>query len=107
MTVFIVETYVVNPEKEKEFMSVLKKILDHKKKNPGRFKEMKSKKIFSQMFGDVTGKYIEMNEFDSLADAERYLARASKDQEFMKLYENAKLLLVPATYSETVWTSVM
>jgi len=107
MPVFIIETYVVNPEKQREFMSALKKILEYKKANPERFKEMKSKKIYSQMFGDVSGRHIEMNEFDSLADAEKYLTRTSKDKGFMKLYQEAELLLVPATYSMTVWTSVM
>jgi len=107
MTIFIIETYVVKPEKQEEFMSVLKRILDYKKENPEKFKEMKSKKIFSQMFGDISGKHIEINEFDNMADAEKYIARESKDEGFMKLYQEAKLLLVPATYSETVWNSVI
>jgi len=107
MTVFIVETYVVKPEKQEEFMSALKRILNYKKENPAKFKEMKSKKIFSQMFGGVSGGYIEMNEFDNMADAEKYMARALKDEEFKRLYQEAKLLLVPATYSLSVWDSVM
>ena len=107
MPVFVVETYVVDPEKQREFMSALKKILEYKKANPERFKEMKSKKIYSQMFGDISGRHIEMNEFNSLAEAEKYLTTTSKDKGFMKLYQKAKLLLVPATYSMTVWTSVI
>lgn len=107
MTVFIVETYVVKPEKQEEFISLLKKILKYKKANPERFKEMKSKKIFSQMFGGSSGGYIELNEFDTLADAERYMTRTLKDEGFRKLYQEAKLLLVPATYSENVWEFVM
>jgi len=107
MTVFIVETYVVKPGKQEEFMSLLQRILRYKKENPERFKEMKSKKIFSQTFGGVSGRYIEMNEFDNMADAEKYIARVSKDKGFMKLYQEAKLLLVPATYSENVWNAVM
>jgi len=107
MTVLIVETYVVKPGKQREFMSLLQRILKYKKENPERFKEMKSKKIFSQVFGGISGGYIEMNEFDSMADAEKYMARILKDEGFMKLYQRAKLLLVPATYSLSVWTPVM
>ena len=107
MTVFVVETYVVKPEKQAELMSLLQKILEYKRENPETFKEMRSKKIFSQTFGGISGGYIEMNEFDSMADAEKYMTRISKDEGFMKLYQEAKLLLVPATYSLEVWNSVM
>jgi len=107
MSVFIIETYVVKPEKQEEFISALKRILNYKTENPEKFKEMKSKKIFSQMFGDISGKYIEINEFDNMADAEKYMAREEKDEEFMRLYQEAKLLLVPATYSLTIWNSVI
>lgn len=107
MTVFMVETYVVQPDKQEEFTSALKKILKYKKANPQNFKEMRSKKVFSQMFGGNLGGYIELNEFDTLADAERYLARMSKDKGFIKLYQEAKQLLVPATYTWSVWNPVV
>jgi len=107
MTVFIVETYVVQRDKQEEFMSALKRILKYKRANPQNFKEMKSKKVFSQMFGGSSDGYIELNEFDTLAEAEKYLERTSKDEGFMKLYEEARRLLVPATYSLTVWNPVI
>ena len=106
MTVFIVETYVVKPGKQRELMALLLRIRKYKKENPERFNEMKSKKIFSQMFGGISGGYIEMNEFDNMADAEKYMARMQKDEEFMKLYQRAILLTVPATYSLNVWKAV-
>ena len=107
MAVFVVETYIVKPEKQAEFMPLLQKILEYKKENPETFKEMKSKKVFTQIFGGISGRYIEMNEFDSMADAEKYMTRIMKDEGFMKLYQEAKLLLVPATYSLEVWNYVM
>ena len=48
-----------------------------------------------------------MNEFDNMAEAEKYLTRVSRDKGFMKLYQEAKLFLVPATYPLNVWKSVM
>ena len=107
MSVFVIETYVIKLGKQEELMSLLQRIRKYKEENPERFKEMKSKRIFSQMFGGISGGYIEMNEFDNMADAERYMARVSKDKGFMKLYQEARLLLVPATYSLNVWKSVM
>ena len=107
MSVFVIETYVVKLGKQEELVSLLHRIRKYKEENPERFKEMKSKRIFSQMFGGISGGYIEMNEFDNMADAEKYMTRVSKDKGFMKLYQDAKLLLVPATYSLNVWKSVM
>ena len=106
MTIFVVETYVVKPGKQGELMSLLQRMREYKEKNPGGFKEMKSKRLFSQMFGGVAGGYVELNEFDSLADAETYFARTAKDEGFMKLYQEALQLVVPATYFLNVWKAL-
>jgi hypothetical protein len=79
---------------------------EYKEKNPEGFKEMKSKRIFSQMFGGVAGGYVELNEFDSLADAEKYITRTAKDEGYMKLYQEALQLVVPTTYSLNVWKAL-
>jgi len=106
MTIFVVETYVVKPGKQGELMLLLQRMREYKKKNPEAFKEMKSKRIFSQMFGGVSGGYVELDEFDSVADAEKYIARTDKDEGFMKLLQEALQLVVPATYSLNVWKAV-
>ena len=107
MSVFVIETYVVEPGKQEKLMSLLQRIRKYKEENPESFKEMKLKRMFSQMFGGISGGYIEMNEFDNMAEAEKYRTRVSRDKGFMKLYQEAKLLLVPATYPLNVWKSVM
>ena len=86
---------------------MLQRICKYKEEKPESFKEIKSKRIFSQMFGGISGGYIEMNEFDNMAEAEKYMTRVSRDKGYMKLYQEAKLLLIPATYSLNVWKSVM
>jgi len=58
------------------------------------------------MFGGVSGGYVELDEFDSLADAEKYIVRTDKDEGFMKLLQEALQLVVPATYSLNVWKAV-
>jgi len=106
MTVFVVETYVVKPGKQRELVSLLRRMREYKERNPEGFKEMKSKRIFSQMFGGVAGGYVELNEFDSLEDAEKYITRMEKDEGYMKLYQEALQLVVPATYSLNVWKAL-
>ena len=106
MTIFVVETYVVKPGKQRELILLLQRMREYKEKNPEGFKEMKSKRIFSQMFGGVAGGYVELNEFDSLADAEKYIARTDKDEGFMKLLQEALQLVVPGTYSLNIWKAV-
>jgi len=106
MTIFVVETYVVKPGKQRELISLLQRMREYKEKNPEGFKEMKSKRIFSQMFGGVSGGYVELNEFDSVADAEKYIARTDKDEGYMKLLQEALQLVVPATYSLNVWKAL-
>ena len=106
MTVFVVERYVVKPGKQGELMLLLQRMREYKKENPEQFKEMKSKRVFSQMFGGISGGYIELNEFNSMADAEKYMTRMFKDEGFMKLYQEAIQLIVPATYSLNVWKAV-
>ena len=107
MSVFIVDTYVVKPEKQEEFMALIQRMLKYRKEKPEKFKELKSWKLFSQRFGGIGGAYIGMGEFDNMADAEKYGTRVSKDEAYMKMWQELMLLIVPATYSVNVWNAVM
>jgi len=99
MTVFVVETYVVKPEKQAEFKSLLKRFLRFMKENPTLFKEIKSWKLFTQTFGSISGAYVEQIEYDSLAEHEKCHTRLLKDKEFMKLYQEAMTLIDATTFS--------
>lgn len=107
MSVFIVDIYVVKTEKQREFMPFIQRFLKFKEENPEKFKEWKSWKIFRQGFGDVSGAYVEMMEFDSMTDAEKWGARMRKDEMMMKFREEFMLLIDPATHSMKLWHSVM
>lgn len=106
MTVFVVETYMVKPEKQGEFKLLMQRFLEHKEENPEKFREMKPFKLFSQMFGGITGAYVAMEEFDNMADAEKFHARFFKDEEFIKLYQEFVRLIEPTTYSKNIWKAV-
>jgi len=69
MTVFLVETYVIKLEKQTEFTAYKEK---WKKFFAQLLKELKSYKMFSQMLGGNWGGYVEMWEFENLADCEKF-----------------------------------
>ena len=107
MTVFEVGQWMVKPEKQEEFMKLLKRILKYMKDNPKTFKEVRSLKIFTQTFGGIYGAYVELVEFDSLADYERSSKRMQKDEAFVKMNKEFMSLIEPTTLSTKLWTFVM
>jgi hypothetical protein len=106
MAIFIVETFAVKPEKQKEFMPMWKRMLKIAKENP-KMCNFKSGKLFTQMFGGVYGTYVSMFEYESLADMEKETMMAMKDERFSKLMQEFMLFIVPNTYTTNVWNSVM
>jgi len=107
MTVFEVGQWMVKPEKQEEYTKLLKRILKHIKDNPKMFKEIKSYKIFTQTFGGIYGAYIELVEYDSLADYERSNKRMQKDEALAKMNKEFMSLIEPTTLSSNLWTFVM
>ena len=106
MGILVVETYVVRADRQMDFASFWKKFLAIKKKNADTFREVKSFKAFTQVFGGISGAHIDVWEYESLADLAGAYSRMSKDKEFMKLQEEFTLLIETHTYSTNVWNSV-
>jgi len=107
MAVFLVETYVIKPEKQADFPAHVKKFLAWKEKRTELFKEAKSFKMFAQMFGGNMGGYVEMFEFENLADLEKCFNRVMQDKEFMTTISSEfATFVVPATDSINIWNSV-
>ena len=107
MAVFMVETYVVKPDKQEEFREFCKKYVEWTKKRPDLFKEVKSWKLFAQVLGGNFGGYVEMWEFENLADGEKAMNRMMQDKEFITtIYSEFANLLVPATHTINIWNSV-
>lgn len=77
------------------------------KKRPDLFKEVKSWKLFVQVLGGSFGGYVEMWEFDNMADGEKAMNRMMQDKEFMTaIYPEFASLLVPATHTISIWNPV-
>jgi hypothetical protein len=107
MTIFVVETYVVKPDKLGEFAKATKDFEAFMKKRPDLFKETKSYKAYSHMLGGTWGGGVWMTEVESLADLEKGLKKQMQDKEFMtEVYAKFMALIVPGTYSLNIWTPV-
>ena len=108
MSDFLVSTYVVKPEKQEEYKAMYRRWLEYKKENPEEAKELepKSRRVFTQTFGDIYGKYMEIYEFDSMADYERFEERVSKNKKYSKIFENQMVYFVPETVSNSIWNPV-
>jgi len=107
MSVFVIETYLVKPERQEEFKALIQRLLEYKKENPQLFKEVKSFRLFRQTFGGLAGAYIEMWEFNNMAELEKCWTRENKDEGFMRIHEGFLRLIDPTTFSMKMWTSVM
>lgn len=109
MAVFKVEAYAIKPEKHVEYMAVMKKWAEYIKKNKQKCKELKSWRLFSQMFGGAAGGYVEIAEFESLADLEKFMHNVFHGQEKLiaEIVSGFTSSVVPSTYSVNVWSSVM
>jgi hypothetical protein len=110
MTVLLVEMYVIKPEKQAEFTTYKekwKKFFVYKEKRPQLFDGVKTYRMFAQMFGGNYGGYVEMWEFENLADCEKFFNRVMQSDYITKLYPEFASLVVPATYSMNIWNSVI
>jgi len=103
MTIFMVETYVAKPEKQEELIALLEKWVAQTKKEKEKYRELKSYKLFSQMFGGSRLGYCEMWEFESLADCEKCLNRLNQDKEFLRVVAEFTSCIVSDTWSINIW----
>jgi len=105
MAVIVVWKWVVKPEKQAEHNRMMQRYLKWIKANP--IKEVKSMKVFNQTFGGIYGSYVELLEYDSLADYEKVQARLLKDKEYMEMLQELLLVSEPSELCIDVWNAVM
>jgi hypothetical protein len=108
VTVFLVQTFVVRPEKLSEFPAFHKKFEEWMKTRPDLTKGLKSpRKTFRHTLGGNWGGIVIMYEFKSMADVGNAGNKLIADKEYMtKMYPEFAALIVPGTYSFCVWSPV-
>jgi len=89
-----------------EFADYLKKYAAWASEKRDLFKELKSFRFFSQAFGGNTAGYVEMWEFESLTDLEKRMKNYFQDKEAAVWHQQWLSLIVPETWSLSVWNLV-
>ncbi len=106
MSIIAVETYVVCAEKSIDFTALLDEFLEFKKAHPDLFKGVKSWKLYKQDYGQPAGMYVEMWEYGNLAQLEEANRRIFSDERMKKINAAFHRLVVPATFSASIWNRV-
>jgi hypothetical protein len=106
MTVFLVRTYVVKPDKLSEHNAWGKKLVVSMKKRPDLFSGVKSLRVLSHKYGGCVGGFTTMWKFDSLAEAEKWENHFVEAAEQPNLRSEFMALIVPGSYSESIWEPV-
>jgi hypothetical protein len=104
MTVFLVSTYIVKPEKLAQHTMWGKNLVASMKQNPDQFKEVKSLKVCHQKSKDTPGKYVALWEFKNAADRKAWKKRFHKKQ--IVLSKDFAELLVPETFTTQMWKPI-
>lgn len=106
MSVFVVETYVVRAEGLEDFDSALRDFLAFKAQNMALFKDLKSWKLLKQAYGGVADMYIEMWEYESLAEMERISDQIFADEGMKRIGKGFHKLVEPTSLTTSIWYPV-
>jgi hypothetical protein len=106
MSIIMVETYVVHSDKSTKFTTLLNEFLKFKKAHPQLFKGVKSWKLYKQDYGQPAGMYVEMWEYENLAQLEETNSRIFSDEGIKKISTAFHKLVEPATFSAAIWSEV-
>jgi hypothetical protein len=106
MTIFLVRTYIVKHDKVKEHDTWGKKLVTLMKKQPDKFDGVKSMQVLSPKYGESVGRYTAMWKFAGLTDADKWEDSFGVDGELATLRAELMDLIVPGSYSASIWESV-
>jgi len=106
MSVIMVETYVVRAEKSEEFTTLLNEFLKFKKTHPQLLEGVKSWKLYKQDYGQPAGMYVEMWEYENLAQLEKIDSRIFSDAGMDNICTAFHKLVEPATFAKATWSNV-
>jgi hypothetical protein len=101
-----VDKWMVKPEKQAEHKKLMQKFRKFMKDKGELFKGMRLVGEYTHMFGGVSGMYVWLVEYDSLADLEKVSKKMEKDEEAKKLMAEWMPLIDPASVTTNVWTAV-
>jgi hypothetical protein len=94
-----VGTYSVNQDKREEFMALMNRISDHMKNNPDEFRAIKSHRLFMRNLGGVYGEFVDMWEFESWTEYEKYERTYASDKAWAGLWAEFMRLVEPSSHT--------
>lgn len=97
-------TYSVSQDKREEFLALMNRISDHMKKHLSEFEPIKSHKLYTRSLGGVYGEFVDMWEFESWTEYEKYEKIYAADRIWAGLWEEFMRLVEP---SSQTWTNVV
>lgn len=106
MTVFLVRTYVVKPDKLTDHDEWGKKLVALMKKKPELFEGVKSMKVFNHKYGGCVGGFTAMWGFKTISNIKGWENGFSEIPEEMALRSEFLDLVVPGSYSACIWESI-
>ncbi len=106
MTVFVVRTYTVKPDKLAEHNMWGKRLVALMKKKPALFDGVKGMRVLSHKYGGQVGGFTAMWKFSSLEDAEKWENGFTTVKEELVLRQEFLELVVPGSYRQEVWEPV-
>lgn len=106
MTVFMVQTYVVKPEKQAEYDAFMQRLIKLMKDKPEKFPGLKSYKVYTHKIGSI-GTYVELYEFPDMGVSEKFLDFSYKDKDLLKFWEEWMGQIVPETFTMHIWAQLL
>jgi len=106
MSAVLVETYVVRSEQASHFHPLLAKFLAYKTDHPHLFAGLKSWNLYKQEIGHPAGMYIEMWEFETLAEMDLVNERVFGDPGMKAIQTAFHDLVEPSTFNASIWRPV-
>jgi hypothetical protein len=97
MTVLVVESYLVKPDKIEQNNALLQKLARLLKEKPAKFKMVKSYKTYMETFG-TWGYSLEFWEMGDISDWNKIFEMMMKDEELKKFPDEFFSLIIPGTH---------
>jgi len=108
MGIVFVLTCGVKDGKREEFQALMKKFQKIMKADPKFFEGLISFRLFEQEYGGVAGTYVEICEFKSMEDMEKWEKRIFEHKEIKELVTELDKIKDPYTpVTQSIWNTVV
>lgn len=87
-------------------MALFKRFLKFKRGNPKAFEMVKSFRMYQQQYGGVYGTYVEIWEFKSKEDMDKFNEGVMKFKEMQEIDKEFQKMIDHTTMTTSLWNSI-